>query len=59
VILKTLMLVDILYCLCYYKSMAKDPIMKPSALEKVNLSFEYDVTLQDAKKAIRIRTHDK
>jgi hypothetical protein len=39
--------------------MAKDPILTPSALEKVNLSFEYDVTWQDAKKAIRIRTHDK
>lgn len=39
--------------------MAKDPIMKPSALEKISLSFEYDVTWQDAKKAIRIRTNAK
>lgn len=39
--------------------MAKDPIQKPSALAKVHLSFEYDVTWQDAKKAIRIRTHNK
>ena len=30
---------------------------KPSALEKVSLSFEYDVTWQDAKKAIKARTH--
>jgi hypothetical protein len=38
--------------------MAKDPIQhKPSALEKVSLSFEYDMTWRDAKKAIRVRTH--
>jgi hypothetical protein len=39
--------------------MAKDPILKPSALAKINLSFEYDMTWQDAKKAIRVRTHAK
>lgn len=39
--------------------MANDSTIKPSALDKVNLSFEYDVTWQDAKKAIRVRTHDK
>ncbi len=38
--------------------MAKNPKNEtPSALEKVALSFEYDVTWQDAKKAIRVRTH--
>lgn len=37
--------------------MAKDQKISPSALEKVNLSFEYDISWQDAKKAIRIRTH--
>ena len=37
--------------------MSKDPNIKPSALEKVNIAFEYDVTWQDAKRAIRIRTH--
>lgn len=30
---------------------------KPSALQKVPLSFEYDMTWRDAKKAIRVRTH--
>jgi hypothetical protein len=38
--------------------MAKDPKTEtPSILAKVPLSFEYDVTWQDAKKAIRVRTH--
>ncbi len=38
--------------------MAKDPVQhKPSALEKVPISFEYDMTWRDAKKAIRVRTH--
>lgn len=38
--------------------MAKDrTTTQPSALEKIHLSFEYDVSWQDAKKAIRIRTH--
>lgn len=37
--------------------MAKDQHITPSALEKLNLSFEYDVTWQDAKKAVRVRTH--
>lgn len=38
--------------------MAKDPIShKPSALEKVHLSFEYNMTVQEEKKAIRVRTH--
>jgi hypothetical protein len=37
--------------------MAKDQNITPSALEKLNLSFEYDVTWQDAKKAVRVRTH--
>lgn len=39
--------------------MAKDPILKPSALAKINLSFEYDMTWRDAKKAIRVRTNAK
>jgi hypothetical protein len=30
---------------------------KPSTLSQTNLAFEYDVTWQDAKKAVRIRTH--
>jgi hypothetical protein len=37
--------------------MAKDKNISPSALEKIPLAFEYDVTWQDAKKAIRVRTH--
>jgi hypothetical protein len=37
--------------------MPKDHTISPSALEKVSLSFEYDVTWKDAKKAIRVRTH--
>jgi hypothetical protein len=36
--------------------MAKDPNITPSALDKLTLSFEYDVTWQDARKAIRVRT---
>jgi hypothetical protein len=36
--------------------MAKDPVIKPSALDKFNLSFEYDVTWTDARKSIRVRT---
>lgn len=35
------------------------PSRKPSALEKVNLSFEYDMTWQDARKAVRSRTDSK
>lgn len=37
--------------------MAKDSDISPSALTKVNLSFEYDMTWSDAKKAVRVRTH--
>jgi len=29
----------------------------PSTLATTHLSFEYDVSWQDAKKAVRIRTH--
>ncbi len=36
--------------------MGKDTNHTPSALEKVHLSFEYDVSWKDAKKAIRVRT---
>lgn len=32
---------------------------KPSALDKFRLSFEYDVTWQDARKAIRSRADTK
>ena len=39
--------------------MAQDSIPKPSALAKFPLSFEYDVTWQEAKKAVRIRTDTK
>lgn len=37
--------------------MGKNQNISPSALEKVSLSFEYDVSWRDAKKAVRIRTH--
>ncbi|HSW78356.1 MAG TPA: hypothetical protein VLG36_06190 [Candidatus Chromulinivoraceae bacterium] len=38
--------------------MGKDKnISSPSALEQVHLSFEYDMSWKDAKKAIRVRTH--
>lgn len=37
--------------------MPKEKHISPSALEKVSLSFEYDMTWQDAKKAVRVRTH--
>ena len=38
--------------------MSKDAVQpKASALAKVSLSFEYDMTWRDAKKAIRVRTH--
>ncbi len=36
--------------------MAKDQVIAPSALDKFNLSFEYDVTWTDARKAVRVRT---
>jgi hypothetical protein len=36
--------------------MAQDTDTKPSALAKVNLSFEFDKTWRDAKKAVRERT---
>lgn len=39
--------------------MSKDPDIKPSALAKIQISFEYDVTWQEAKKAIRSRTDTK
>ncbi len=38
--------------------MAKDTIQhKPSKLSNIQLSFEYDMTWRDAKKAVRVRTH--
>lgn len=37
--------------------MGKTTDHKPSALEKVHLSFEYDMSWRDAKKAIKVRTH--
>jgi hypothetical protein len=40
--------------------MAKDPkIITPSKLEKFPIAFEYDMTWQDAKKAVRVRTDTK
>lgn len=33
--------------------------IKPSALDKLHLSFEYDVTWQDARKAVRSRAESK
>jgi hypothetical protein len=37
--------------------MSKDHTTKPSSLEAFKLSFEYDVTWQEAKQAIKNRTH--
>jgi len=39
--------------------MAKDPITTPSALDKFSLSYEYDVTWTDARKATRNRGTEK
>jgi hypothetical protein len=39
--------------------MANDKVTTPTSLEKFNLSFEYDITWQDAKKLIKQRTHTK
>lgn len=39
--------------------MANDKVIKITALEKLTLSFEYDMTWQDAKKSIRQRTYTK
>jgi len=39
--------------------MAKDPVTTPSALDKFSLSYEYDVTWDDARKATRVRGADK
>jgi hypothetical protein len=39
--------------------MSKDPAHKQSSLEAFKLSFEYDVTWQEAKQAIKDRTHTK
>jgi hypothetical protein len=36
--------------------MAQDTDTKPSALAKVHLSFEFDKTWHEAKKAVRERT---
>jgi hypothetical protein len=36
--------------------MVKNQINTPSSLEKFNLSFEYNVSWNDAKKAVRERT---
>jgi len=37
--------------------MSKDSKTNPSILANTPISFEYDVSWKDAKKAIRIRTH--
>jgi hypothetical protein len=37
--------------------MGKESNISPSALEKISLTFEYDVSWHEAKKAIRVRTH--
>lgn len=39
--------------------MVKDTSDKQSSLDKFRLSFEYDMTWQDVKKSIRIRTNTK
>jgi hypothetical protein len=36
--------------------MAQEPNQKPSILAKFPISFEYNITWQEAKKAVRIRT---
>lgn len=37
--------------------MSKDKDQKPSELEKTLISFEYDMSWQDARKSIKVRTH--
>lgn len=37
--------------------MAKDKNISQSVLAQTNLSFEYDVSWRDAKRAIKVRTH--
>jgi hypothetical protein len=39
--------------------MGKDTNTKPSALDKFNLSFEYDISWHAARKAVRIRTNNE
>lgn len=37
--------------------MVKEPDTKPTSLQSFKLSFEYDLTWQEAKQAVRNRTH--
>lgn len=39
--------------------MLKDRTSKPSSLEAFKLSFEYDVTWQEAKRAVKDRAYTK
>ncbi len=55
--------IDNLCRLCYYVCMVKKQIdasqftpVKTSALDRFALSFEYNKTLQEIKKEVRIRT---
>jgi hypothetical protein len=36
---------------------SQDPIDKPSVLEQFSLGFEYNKTLQEVKRDVRLRTH--
>ena len=53
-------IIDILYPLCYNYFMVKKQQIETShstsALERFSLSFEYDKTLQEIKREVRIRT---
>lgn len=53
-------IIDILYPLCYNECMVKkqqiETNQSPSALERFSLGFEYNKTLQEIKREVRIRT---
>lgn len=61
--------IDKKQCLCYYRNMMKNqqiPVIakrsqdlttKPSVLEQFSLGFEYNKTLQEVKRDVRLRTH--
>ncbi len=62
-------MIDIAYCLCYNEVMIKNqqiPVInkrssdltaKTSMLENFSLGFEYNKTLQEVKREVRMRTH--
>lgn len=47
--------IDTKQCLCYYKSMDHESYQHNQSLAKFNLSFEYDKSWGEAKKAIKAR----